>query len=83
MSTPLATRLTLLTRTGCHLCGPARRALDRVTGATGVAWAEVDVDTDDELAAEYGERLPVVLLDGVVHSWFRADEAGLLRDLTG
>jgi len=72
-----------LTRAGCHLCGPARRALDRVRDATGVTWVEVDVDTDDELAAEYGERLPVVLLDGAAHSWWRIDEARLLRDITG
>lgn len=75
-------RLTLLTRPGCHLCGPARRALDRVREVTGVPWTEVDVDTDEELSAEYGERLPVVLLDGADHSYWRVDETRLLADLS-
>ncbi|HEV2086808.1 MAG TPA: glutaredoxin family protein [Cryptosporangiaceae bacterium] len=73
--------ITLLTRAGCHLCADARAALARVTAVTGVPWAEVDVDGDDELAYEYGDRLPVVLLDGREHGYWRVEEARLVRDL--
>jgi glutaredoxin len=77
----MTTRVTLLTRAGCHLCDPAREAMVRVAAATGVGWREVDVDTDDELAMEYGDRLPVVLLDGAEHGYWQVEERRLIRDL--
>jgi glutaredoxin len=73
----------LLTREGCHLCGPAREAMARVAAATGVTWREIDVDSDDELRMEYGDRLPVVLLDGAEHGYWKVEEARLIRDLRG
>ncbi|HEU0241877.1 MAG TPA: glutaredoxin family protein [Micromonosporaceae bacterium] len=74
-------RITLFTRTGCHLCHVAKQALDRVAAASGAQWVEVNVDGDIELEREYGERLPVVLLDGKEHGYFRVEEDRLLRDL--
>ena len=41
----------------------------------------VDVDADPELQAEYGDRVPVVLLDGREHSYFTVDVVRLRRDL--
>jgi hypothetical protein len=75
-------RLTLITRTGCHLCEVAEAAMDEVTAATGEAWQAVDVDADPELQAEYGDRVPVVLLDGREHGYWRVEKDRLLRDLT-
>jgi glutaredoxin len=74
-------RLTLLTRPGCHLCDVAKDAMDRVAAATGERWLEVDVSGDLELEGEYGDRLPVVLLDGREHGYWRVEEERLLRDL--
>ncbi|MGH3656683.1 MAG: glutaredoxin family protein [Micromonosporaceae bacterium] len=77
----MAVRLQLLTREGCGLCQPAREAMARVAEASGVAWDEVDVATDPNLEREYGDRLPVVLLDGAEHGYWRVEEQRLLRDL--
>jgi glutaredoxin len=74
-------RLTLLTRPGCHLCDQASEVLDRVAAKSGVAWTEVDISGDPELEDEYGLRIPVVLLDGKEHGYWRVDEERLLRDL--
>lgn len=74
-------RLTLLTTRDCHLCGAARADLDRVARETGAAWAEIDVADDAALAREYGDRLPVVLLDGREHSYWDVDVPRLKRDL--
>jgi glutaredoxin len=74
-------RLTLLTRADCHLCEAAREALRRVSAASGESWTEVDVDSSDDLAYEYGDRVPVVLLDGKEHGYWRVEEARLLSDL--
>lgn len=68
-------------RPACHLCEYAREALDRVRTATGVSWAEVSVESDPDLEREYGDRVPVIMLDGREHSWFRVEEERLLNDL--
>jgi glutaredoxin len=73
--------VTLLTRANCHLCEAAHAVLERVHATTGVPWTEVDVDSDDDLAYEYGDRVPVILLDGKEHGYWRVEEERLLRDL--
>jgi glutaredoxin len=76
-------RLVLITRVGCHLCDVAKEAMDRVAAASGETWREVDVDADRDLRDEYSDRVPVVLLDGREHGYWRVEEARLLRDLAG
>ena len=56
--------VTLYTRPGCHLCEQARDALLRVQKAQPFELAEVNAQDDPALLAEYGEQLPVVLLNG-------------------
>jgi glutaredoxin len=74
-------RLTLLTRAGCHLCITAAETLTRIGAEAGLVPDEVDVDTDPALQSEYGDRVPVVLLDGQEHSYFTVDVVRLRRDL--
>ena len=74
-------RLQLMTRAGCHLCEIAAETLTRLGGEAGLVPGLVDVDADDELRAEYGDRVPVVLLDGREHSYFTVDVDRLRRDL--
>ncbi|HEX8627255.1 MAG TPA: glutaredoxin family protein [Catenuloplanes sp.] len=76
-------RLTLITRPGCHLCDDAKLVMDRITAATGERWVEQNVTDDLEWEREYGERVPVVLLDGREHGYWRVEEDRLLRDLAG
>jgi hypothetical protein len=57
--------------------------MDRVAEATGETWREVNVTGDLELEREYGDRLPVILLDGREHGYWRVEEDRLLRDLGG
>ena len=74
-------RLTLLTRVGCHLCVTAAETLARIGAEAGLVPTEVDVDGDPQLQAEYGDRVPVVLLDGREHCYFTVDVDRLRRDL--
>lgn len=78
---PADHRLTLLGKPGCHLCEEAREVLARVAADLGVPWEEADVTGDARLYAEYGDRIPVVLLDGKEHGYWTVDEARLRRDL--
>jgi hypothetical protein len=77
----VADRLVLLTRAGCHLCDVAKEAMGRVAARSGETWREVDIGGDRELEGEYGDRIPVVLLDGKEHGYWRVEEDRLLRDL--
>jgi glutaredoxin len=74
-------RLALLTRVGCHLCAAAAETLERIGAEAGLAPDLVDVDSDPALQAEFGDRVPVVLLDGQEHSYFTVDVPRLRRDL--
>jgi glutaredoxin len=77
----MSARLTLITRVDCHLCDVAKEALERVAAATGVTWQELDVDADPALLDEYSDLVPVILLDGKTHGYWRVEEDRLLRDL--
>jgi hypothetical protein len=65
------------------LCTTAREAVARVADDEGVRWAERDVDDDPDDADEYGDRVPVVLLDGAEHAYWRVDERRLRDALHG
>ena len=78
---PEQARLQLMTRTGCHLCEVAAETLARLADEAGLVPQLVDVDADDELRAEYGDRVPVVLVDGTEHSYFTVDVPRLRKDL--
>ena len=81
MTAEAAGRLQLLTRANCHLCEVAAETLARIGAEAGLSVAAVDVDADPGLQAEYGDRVPVVLLDGREHSYFSVDVDRLRRDL--
>jgi glutaredoxin len=56
--------LTVYGKPGCHLCDEARAAVRDVLAGRGVDVREVDVTLDPVLERRYGERIPVVALDG-------------------
>ena len=76
--------VTVYTREDCHLCEEAMETIERVGESvdTDVDLDVVDVDEDPELRAEYGERVPYVLVDGRPAFKYRVDEDELRRRLT-
>ncbi len=80
-----AVRVSILTRTGCHLCDRAQVAVDEVTTPLHVGSWSVDVDVQDpalraELLGRYGEWLPVIFVDGRAHDYWSVD-SGRLRQV--
>ena len=75
------TTLTLYGKPGCHLCDDARAAVERVTARRGVPLAQVDISRDSVLYKRYGERIPVLELDGETVFEFFVDEVVLERRL--
>lgn len=62
--------VTLLTRVGCTTCAAAEADVRRICDELDVPWSNVDVDEDPELRAEYGDRVPVILVDGHEHGYW-------------
>jgi hypothetical protein len=78
----------MLTRAGCTICSAAATRLGQLAAELGFELTITDVDAaaaagDSTLRAEFGDRLPVVLLDGAEHSYWEIDEPRLRADLTG
>jgi hypothetical protein len=79
-------RVELLTRQGCTICTGAATQLRQLADELGFELTITDVDAvaatgNPALRAEYGDRLPVVLLDGAEHSYWEVDEPRLRADL--
>ncbi len=80
--------LTLIGKSGCHLCDEARVTINAVVGAfraehTGVArhiqvnLVEHDILVDEELWNKYSEDIPVLLINGKIHNYWRIDPVRL------
>ena len=70
-------RITLYGKPGCHLCDDARAVVAAVCAELGESFDEVDIDGDPELTRRYGEEIPVTLVDGVQHDYWRVDATRL------
>lgn len=72
----------LLTRTDCPACVAAEADIQRICAELRVGWTACDVDTDRELQAQYGDRVPVILIDGREHGFWKVEEERLRRALS-
>jgi glutaredoxin len=73
--------VTLVSKPGCHLCDDARTVVETVCAETGAKWEEKDITRDEELHRQYWEQIPVVLVDGEQHTFWRVDPDRLRREL--
>jgi glutaredoxin len=76
-------RVTVLTRVGCHLCQDAEAAVAALDAELGFGWDAVDVDADPDRQDRYGDRVPVILVDGREHGYWRVEPERLRAALTG
>ncbi|OIJ63240.1 glutaredoxin family protein [Streptomyces mangrovisoli] len=75
--------VTLVRKPGCHLCDDAQEVVERVCEDLGVPWERKDISEDRDLYDTYWEQIPVVLVDGRQHTFWRVDEDRLRRELAG
>ncbi|WP_432416697.1 glutaredoxin family protein [Mycolicibacterium fortuitum] len=78
--------VTLLTRAGCSMCERAAQQLAALREELDFELVITDVDAaatagDGSLRAEYGDLLPVVLLNGTQHSYWEVDEQALRAEV--
>jgi glutaredoxin len=74
-------QVTVMTRQGCPACDTAERDVERICGELGVEWSVLDVDSDADWRGEYGDRVPVILVDGEEHGYWKVEEDRLRRAL--
>ena len=66
-------KVTVYSRSGCHLC---EIAIDRIKSTMDELKFELDIkliDNDIKLQEEYGEQIPVILIDDQPHDYWRVD----------
>ncbi|MEU4797979.1 glutaredoxin family protein [Streptomyces sp. NPDC023327] len=80
---PAERTVTLIGKPGCHLCDDAQLVIEKVCRELGASWEKKDITRDEELHRAYWEQIPVVLVDGEQHTFWRVDEARLRRELAG
>jgi hypothetical protein len=67
-------RVEVMTRAGCHLCGPVLETVARVCDELGVEWAARDVDADPDLRTAWSDLVPATVVDGIEHAHWFLDE---------
>ena len=77
-------QLTLIGKPGCHLCDDARAVVTDVMGALAaeraapaLALDERSILDDPALFEKYVEDIPVLMIDGKVHTYWRVDPVRL------
>jgi hypothetical protein len=80
--------LTLIGKPGCHLCDDARTVVTRVIDdlsargdAPQLTLAEVSILDDPALFDKYAEEIPVLLINGNIHNYWRIDPVRLTNAL--
>ena len=77
-----AHQVTLLSKPGCHLCDTAREVIIKVTADLGVPWEERDITQSAADLDAYWDKIPVTLIDGVQHDFWRVSEDRLRSALS-
>jgi glutaredoxin len=73
--------VTLYGKPGCHLCEDARAAIERVRSERRFELVEIDISVDPVLHRRYGDRIPVLAVDGVELFDYVVDETVLRERL--
>ena len=81
MSTEI--QLTLIGKPGCHLCDDAKAVIDAVLSEfnTAIPVETKNILDDEALFARYSEEIPVLLINGKVHNYWRIDPDRLRAEL--
>ncbi|MDO9395644.1 MAG: glutaredoxin family protein [Herbiconiux sp.] len=73
--------LTLIAKPGCHLCddarGVVREVIAELSGRVEVDVTELSILDNPALMDEFAEEIPVVLIEGRVHTIWRVEPARL------
>ena len=63
----------MYSRTGCHLCEVAESTVREVQVEIDFELSIIYIDENSELESQYGEEVPVTVINGERHDFFRVD----------
>ena len=66
-------KVTVYSRTGCHLCEVAIDQIISVKNDSNFNLEIKLIDNDADLEKKYGEQVPVILIDNQPHDYWRVD----------
>jgi glutaredoxin len=65
--------VTVYSRSNCHLCDVAMEQLTKLSAEFDFIIVKKLIDNDADLENKYGESVPVILINGKPHDFFRVD----------
>jgi glutaredoxin len=71
----------MYTRQGCHLCDDAWKMLEDLRQRNRLHLTQVDVDDAPELQQRYGNRVPVLVIEGKERMWGAINRVLLERQI--
>ena len=70
----MSTQVVIYSRVNCHLCQEAEKTLREVLAEIPFELKVIFIDGDQELERLYGEEVPVTVINGAKHDYFRVDK---------
>jgi len=70
----MSTQVVIYSRVKCHLCQEAEKSVREVRVKIPFELEVIYIDGDQELERLYGEEVPVTLINGAKHDYFRVDK---------
>ena len=75
----MKTLVTMYSRRNCHLCEVAKEVVESARNEAEFEFKVVFIDGDAGLEKEYGEEVPVTLINGKRHDYFRVDRTRFIE----
>ena len=67
-------KVEIYTRKGCHLCEAAEQIVREVRSEIPFELQIIDIEGNSDLEKEFGEEVPVTLINGRRHDYFKVDK---------
>ncbi len=69
----MKTKVTIYSRQNCHLCEVAKEVVESARNEVKFELEVIFIDGDVELEKLYGEEVPVTMINGRRHDYFKVD----------
>ncbi|NDF43787.1 MAG: glutaredoxin family protein [Actinobacteria bacterium] len=70
----MTAKVVIFSRQNCHLCHEAEKIVREVLSEISFDLEVVNIDGNAELESLYGEEVPVTMINGAKHDYFRVDK---------
>jgi glutaredoxin len=67
-------KVIIFSRQNCHLCHEAEKIVREVLSEISFELEVINIDGNAELESLYGEEVPVTVINGAKHDYFRVDK---------